>query len=191
MKKNTDHGRVDRNLIAEMMESRLSAARAGDSDAAKWAIKEFAATVQNFRDAKGRPHRVPSGCGTQFDERLLDYFAACFGRLLAGKEVKGGRPVRVTADQALNLSKPGVRGRKASDTTRQESLVRGLEVWEIYKAATKKKNLPAADGRTLSPSLSDAIKQVAKGHKKGIETIRHDYMAWRSLFKGFSANPGN
>ena len=161
-----------------LVEDRIEKAKRGDGVAAIWLLNEFRASVMNNRqrgsdgsfrlDNDGRrvPHVKPSGIHTEFDERLLDYLADCFGDI--GSFIDhADKKRKKTADIALNLTAFGPRGPKAKSSTREESLRRGMAAW-----------LKQRDSQI---SIELACEEVAALENKSADTIKRDYKAFKKL----------
>lgn len=153
----------------DLVNTNIKRAKEGDSEAAKKLIREFCASIENNRDCNGNPHTYAMGSEihnhTRFNENLLDYLFECFNLLLSGK---GDGGIRVTADIALNLSTKGKRGKKASKSTGETQLLRGLRAWAAYKIISEKKDMPVAQSRALLPELVQAFNKVIENER--IET---------------------
>ncbi|WP_342616571.1 hypothetical protein [Rhodoferax sp. GW822-FHT02A01] len=119
------------------------------------------------------PHNKPSGLHTQFDEELLDYLVECFERI--GEYVgDSGSQKRVTADVALNLSSFGKRGPKSSLKTREDSLLRGMRVWERH--------------RNSEQSIEDICAELADIENQSQHTLESDYKLFNALLGNISGS---
>ncbi|WP_454845330.1 hypothetical protein [Ralstonia thomasii] len=175
----------------DLLAARLEAATAGDVEAAKWLLREFCATVRQNRvgGALGAsPHVRLIGNApynhTAFDERLLDYFAACFERI---GEYEGSKDRPITADTALHLV-GGPRGRKASPKTRQRQLGNGEAVHLRYMELTSKSDFPLPN-REETGRIWDAIRDVAMKHSISPHTAARDYKEWVKVIDTFGQDP--
>ncbi|WP_261509147.1 hypothetical protein [Burkholderia multivorans] len=183
----------------DLLGLRITAARQGDAEAAQKLIAEFCATVRQNRERVRDENGHFTGPGqlgakplvriigdtpyshTSFDERLLDYLAECFEKVLSGKDQDGKR---VSADKALNLTS-NQRGRKTSKSTRPRTLGRGQEVYEAYQAKTNSSKPPKLNKRSQTGPLWDAIREVAEIRRISADTAARDYEEWLKLLDSF------
>lgn len=153
----------------DLIKQKISAALAGDAEAAKALLREFCTTVENNRrtlsDGSKVPHMTASGNHTQFDENLLDYLAQCLSTI--GSYVDDHR--LVSADIALNLASSGKRGRKQNAATRPEQLRRGMAAWKLIHQGGMK--------------LQQAFEEIASNECKSMDTIERDYKLFLQLIR--------
>lgn len=86
---------MDEDLLSQLVVEKIQAARKGDTDAAKWLLKEFCVSVAGGKDTNGKPLRGPSGLVINVRPAVLDYLAECFQQIISG----------VPAGKALGIKK--------------------------------------------------------------------------------------
>jgi len=171
----------------DLLAARLEAATAGDVEAAKWLLREFCATVRQNRvggvlGASSHVRMIGNApyAHTAFDERLLDYLAACFERI---GEYEGSKGRPITAETALHLA-GGSRGRKASPKTRQRQLGNGEAVHLRYMELAGRSDFPLPN-REETGDIWDAIRDVAVKHSISPHTAARDYREWVKVIDVF------
>lgn len=134
---------MDKDSISQLVAEKIEEARKGDTDAAKWLLKEFCASVASGKDVKGKPLRGPSGLVNNVRPAVLDYLAECFQLILSG----------VKADKALGTKKSESGApRKPKNKTLDRNVLLCAEVMALRNTAPK-------------PTLRDAFRRVASKHK--------------------------
>lgn len=151
------------DYLSLLVAKKIQDARKGDTDAAKWLLKEFCASVATGKDVKGKPLRGPSGLVNNVRPAVLDYLAECFQLILSG----------VKADKALGTKK-GESGAplKPRNKTLDRNVLLCAEVMALRNTVPK-------------PKLRDAFRRVASKHK-GVST-RAVETAWKDKSANLAA----
>lgn len=157
----TIYGIPENYLGLPMMEDWIRRAQAGDVQAARAILDDFVGAVKQNTDKHGKPHRKPSGIGTQVDERAIRYLAECFEKILAG----------VSADKALGVKpgesgRPKTSGKRARDldiATEVASLIRsGQKPTHAYQTVAERRNLESSGVRKIFVAYKETATIVAE-----------------------------
>ena len=148
------------NPFNHMVDNTIEMARRGDTEAARTILRWFCGAIAANTDEKGKPHRKPSGTGTQINERILRYFGECFQKILDKSH---------TPDVALGLRKPPHREASRSLAKRNEDMALDMAVKIANGEKYNMANISTAQLWQNHKSFK------GKEYQKVMDTIRKEY----------------